>query len=146
MNPNSRWPEKYHVMFGLAQSFNWQPDYEHALMKVRYMNFVGKIVMDVPQGWAAMVDPVSGYTFVQRFPYDPDAEYPDGGNYEVWVAGKGEFVHNNERMYADDNPKARFIEMEILGPIVSLSPGEETHLSTSWEVIKGGLDQVLESK
>lgn len=144
MNPDSRWPEKYHVMFGLASSFNWQPDYEHALMKARYSNFVGKIVMDVPAGWAAMVDPISRSTYVQRFPYDPEAEYPDGGNFEVWVAGKGEFVHKNERMWAKDDPKGRLIEMEVQGPLVTLKPGEETHLNTSWEVYRGGLEKVLD--
>ena len=146
MNPRSRWPEKYHVMFGLASSFNWQPDYERGLMIVRYMNFVGKIVMDVPAGWAAMVDPQSGYTFVMRFPYDPQAEYPDGGNFESWVAGKGEFVHKHKRRYAKDDPKGRLIEMEALGPLTTLKPGEETHLNTSWEVIKGGLESVLKQK
>lgn len=146
MNPQSRWPERYQVMFGLASSFNWQPDYGRNLLIVRYMNFVGKIVMDVSDGWAAMVDPVSGYTFVQRFPYDPGAVYPDGGNFESWVAGKGEFVHNNKRNYAEDDPKGRLIEMEMLGPKVPLDPGEKTSLSVSWEVYKGGLESIPEMK
>ncbi len=146
MNPTSIWPEKYHVMFGLASSFNWQPDYERELLIVRYMNFVGKGVMDVSAGWAAMVDPQSGYTYVQRFPYDPKAVYPDRGNFEMWVAGKGEFVHKNERRYAEDDPSGRLMEMEILGPKVTLKPGEETSLKTSWEVYKGGLEAVPEYK
>jgi len=138
MNPRSMWPEKYQVMFGLASSFNWQPDYADNLMKVKYMNFVGKIVMDVSDGWAAMVDPASGYVFVQTFPYHPDAVYPDKGNYEVWVAGKGEFVHANQRRRAEDDPSARFVEMEILGPKTTLKPGEQTELELSWEGKKGG--------
>jgi len=144
MNPNSRWPEKYHVMFGLAASWNWQPDYERNLMIVRYMNFVGKMVMDVSAGWAAMVDPHKGATYVQRFDYQPGVEYPDGGNFEVWVAGKGEFVHDNKRRAAPDDPKGRLIEMEILGPQVSLKPGQETSLKSSWEVYPGGLESVPE--
>jgi hypothetical protein len=146
MNPKSRWPEKYQVMFGLASSFNWQPDYRRNLLIVRYMNFVGKIVMDVSDGWAAMVDPASGYTYVQRFPYDPKAAYPDGGNFESWVAGKGEFVHNNKRLNAADDPKGRLIEMEILGPRVTLKPGQQTSIQSSWEVYKGGLDAIPEMK
>jgi len=134
MNPNSRWPEKYQVMFGLASSFNWQPDYDKGLLHVRYMNFVGKIVMDTHLGWAAMADPASGYMYVQRFPYDPKAEYPDGGNFESWVAGKGEFVHANKRRVAADDPKGRLIEMEVQGPMTTLAPGAETTLEMRWEV------------
>lgn len=144
MNPESRWPEKYKVMFGLASSFNWQPDYKRNLFFVRYMNFVGKIVMDVPKGWAAMVDPSSGNTFIQRFPYDPAALYPDGGNFESWVAGKGEFVHAHKRRVAPDDPKGRLIEMEVQGPKTTLKPGEETSLDMSWEVKKGGIETVVE--
>jgi hypothetical protein len=147
MNPNSRWPEKYHVMFGEASSFNWQPDYKKGLMIVRYMNFVGKMTMDVSAGWAAMVDPAKGQTFVERFPaHDAGKTYPDGGNLEVWVAGKGDFVHKNERRVAADDPQGRLIEMEPLGPQLTLKPGEETHLTTSWEVYKGGLGAVPEMK
>ncbi len=144
MNKKSRWPEKYKVMFGLASSFNWQPDYDKSLLVVKFMNFVGKIVMDISDGWAAMADPQKGYTFVQRFDYDADAVYPDGGNYEVWVNGKGEFVHKHKRRYNKDNPEARYIEMEAMGPRVTLSPGEETVMETSWEVYKGGLESMPE--
>jgi hypothetical protein len=142
MNPKSRWPEKYRVMFGEASSFNWQPDYSRNLMIIRYMNMVGKIVMDVPACWAAMVDPASGSTFILRFPYDAAAEYPDAGNFESWVAGKGEFVHKHKLRVAPDDPAGRLIEMEALGPRVKLKPGESTSLQTSFEVVKGGLDQV----
>lgn len=147
LNPNSRWPEKYQVMFGEASSFNWQPDYDKGLMIVKYENFVGKMTIDISAGWAAMVDPAKGQTFVERFPaYDATKTYPDGGNFEVWVAGKGDFVHKNERRVAADDPKGRLIEMEPLGPLVTLKPGEETRLTTSWEVYKGGLEKIPEMK
>ena len=146
MNAKSRWPEKYRVMFGEAFSFNWQPDYAKDLMIVRYMNMVGKIVMDDAAGWAAMVDPSVGATFVLRFPYDPKATYPDGGNYESWVAGKGEYVHKHKLRVAPDDPTSRLIEMEVLGPKVKLAPGQTTALKTSIEVVKGGLEKVTGGK
>jgi hypothetical protein len=142
MNPQSRWPEKYRVMFGEAFSFNWQPDYEKGRMIVKFMNMVGKIVMDISAGWGAMVDPATGNTFVLRFPYVAKATYPDGGNYETWVAGKGEFVHKHKLRVAPDDPKSRLIEMEVLGPKTTLKPGEETKLKVSWQVYKGGLTSV----
>ena len=136
MNPKSRWPERYREMFGQASSWNWKADYERNLMIVHYMNQVGKLNLDVNAGWAAMVDPQKGATFVQRFPgQDPKLTYPDGGNYEVWVAGKGEFLHNHKLRVAADDPKGRLIEMEIQGPKVALKPGESTTLTTSMEVV-----------
>ena len=140
MNPKSRWPEKYRVMFGEAFSFNWQPDYAKNRLIVRFMNMVGKIVMDVSAGWAAMVNPPIDGVFLFRFPYDAKATYPDGGNYESWVAGKGEYVHKHKLRVAPDDPAGRLIEMEVLGPKVTLKPGEDTHLNVSFEVLKGGLE------
>lgn len=101
-----------------------------------------KYRMDVSAGWAAMVDPQKGATYVQRFTIDPEATYPDGGNYEVWVAGKGEFLHKHKLRVAPDDPKGRLIEMEIQGPKVTLKPGQSTPLTTSMEVVKGGLEAV----
>jgi hypothetical protein len=143
MNPKSRWPERYREMFGQASSWNWQPDYDRNLMIVHYMNQVGKLNLDVSAGWAAMVDPQKGATYVQRFEgQDPKKIYPDGGNYEVWVAGKGEFLHKHKLRVAADDPKSRFVEMEIQGPKVTLKPGQSTTLTTSMEVVKGGLEAV----
>ncbi len=145
MNPKSIWPEKYHAMFGLAESWNWQPDYQKSEMIVKYMNMVGKIGMDTYQGWAAMVDEKSGFTYVQRFETFPGAPYPDNSSVYVWVAGKGEFIHKH-KFYTEadnpDNPDGRFIEMEIVGPYRRLKPGESYSLYTSWEAIKGDLKSV----
>ncbi len=142
MNPDSIWPERYKVMFGLASSFNWQPDYETGLLTVTFENLVGKLGMDNNAGWLAMVDEKSGYTYVQRFPYFPGETYPDKSSVEVWVAGAGQFIHDKKLRIAADDPKGRLIEMEILGPQKTLAPGESTSISTSWEAHKGGLSSV----
>ncbi len=142
LNPHSMYPAKYNVMFGLAKSFNWNPDYRKMMMVVKYENMVGKIGIDTAAGWAAMVDEKSGYTFVQRFPFFPDMPYPDNASFEVWVNGKGEYVHKNKLLYAKDDPKGRLIEMEILSPLVRLKPGESYSFPSSWEAHSGPLKKV----
>ncbi len=142
LNPKSMYPAKYNVMFGLATSFNWKPDYRNMMMKVKYENIVGKIGLDTGAGWAALVDKKSGYTFVQRFPYFPDMPYPDNASFEVWVAGKGYYIHKHKLRYAEDDPKGRLIEMEILSPRVRLKPGQSYSFPTSWEAHRGGLKRV----
>jgi len=142
LNPKSRWPEKFHVMFGQANSFNWKPDYEKGWMVATFENYVGKIGLDTNAGWAALEDRAAKLTFVQRFPYFPDQAYPDDASFEVWVAGKGEFIHKHKRLQAADDPKGRLIEMEILSPQVTLKPGESYAIPTSWEASPGRLEDV----
>jgi len=143
LNPKSIWPEKFHPMFGLAESWNWQPDYKRNRMIVKYKNMVGKIGLDTYDGWAAMVDEAGGFTYLQRWETFPGAAYPDNSTFYVWVAGKGEFIHKH-KFYTEadnpDNPDGRFIEMEILGPRITLKPGQTYSLNSSWEAVKGPLE------
>ena len=68
-------------------------------------------------GWTACLN--GGTLFVKRFGYTEAANYPDGGcNYETF---------SNEQ----------FLEMESLGPVVTLKPGEKAELTESWELVKG---------
>ena len=145
MNPKSIWPEKFHVMFGLAESWNWQPDYQKNRMVVRYKNMVGKIGMDTYNGWSAMVDEASGFTYVQRWETFPGAQYPDNSTFYSWVAGKGEYIHKHKLYTLEDNPdnpEGRLIEMELLSPLKKLKPGESYSLNSSWEAVKGKLESV----
>lgn len=66
-------------------------------------------------GWAAYVR--AGVALVKRFAVDPDAEYPDYGcNVEAYC-------------------KDRFCELETLGPLTALKPGQAvTHLE-EWEIL-----------
>jgi hypothetical protein len=146
MNPRSIYPAGYNVMFGLAKSFNWKPDYNKIMMKVKYENIVGKIGIDTAAGWAAMVDEKNDLTFVQRFPCFQDMPYPDNASFEVWVAGKGYYIHKHKLLYAENDPKSRLIEMEILSPLVKLKPGESYSFPSSWEAHQGPLKKVPDLK
>jgi hypothetical protein len=70
-------------------------------------------------GWVGYLN--SGTLFVKRFEYKEGAKYPDDGcNYETF---------SNEQ----------FLEMESLGPVTTLKPGEKVELVETWDLV-GGVD------
>lgn len=76
-----------------------------------------KIGVANKQGWAAYQ--LGDLLFVKRFPYVEGAAYPDFGcNFET---------------YTDGN----FMEVEDLGPLTKLDPGESATLVESWHLFKG---------
>ena len=76
-----------------------------------------------PEGWSAYF--LNGTVFLKTAPPTPGALYPDFGcNFEVFT-----------------NPD--FLELESLGPMVQLGPGESTSHTESWALFKdvpGGND------
>jgi hypothetical protein len=68
------------------------------------------------EGWAAYVR--QGLMFVKRFPWTEGATYPDFGvNTETFTAGD-------------------FIELETLGPLATLAPGESARHEERWSLFK----------
>lgn len=75
-----------------------------------------KLGMLCPDGWAAFAN--QGHLFVKTFPFDPAASYTDlGCNVEVFT----------------DN---RMTEMESLGPLQSLKPGESVQHIEHWYLLQ----------
>jgi hypothetical protein len=71
-----------------------------------------KIGLAQSDGWAAYLN--QGTLFVKKFGYQPGAAYPDGGcNFETFT---------NEDM----------LEMESLGPLVTLAPGQSVEHQERW--------------
>jgi len=71
-----------------------------------------KIGLHTPLGWAAYAR--RGHLFIKRFDYHPDATYPDWGcTVEVFT---------NERL----------LELESLGPLTTLAPGEYLEHVEDW--------------
>jgi hypothetical protein len=67
--------------------------------------------------WAAYV--TDGTAFVKEFAYDPAATYPDGGSaVEVYAA-------------------VNSLELETLGPLAELSPGESAVHTETWRLVEG---------
>jgi len=71
-----------------------------------------KIGVDTAQGWAAYL--LDGTLFLKRFPHDVKGIYPDGGStVEVYSSHE-------------------FLELEHLGPLTTISPGEEIVFPEDW--------------
>jgi hypothetical protein len=75
-----------------------------------------KIGVDSAQGWAAYL--LDGTLFLKRFPHEA-GQYPDGGaTIEVYSSHE-------------------FIELENLGPLTTIAPGEEIILPEDWWLFTG---------
>jgi hypothetical protein len=75
-----------------------------------------KIGVDTTQGWAAYL--LNGTLFLKRFPHDRQGTYIDGGaTVEVYSS-------------------AEFLELESLGPLTTIQPGQEIVLSEDWWLFK----------
>jgi hypothetical protein len=81
------------------------------------LNEPNKVGAANKQGWAAYLRQKT--LFIKRFPYVEGANYPDlGCNFETYTAGD-------------------FMEIETLGPMVKLGPGESTTHIEHWYLFKG---------
>jgi hypothetical protein len=76
-----------------------------------------KIGADSAQGWAAYL--LGDTLYVKRFEHDPAGRYPDGGaTIEVYSSHE-------------------FLEVENLGPLTTIAPGEEIVLKEDWWLFSG---------
>jgi hypothetical protein len=76
-----------------------------------------KIGVDSAQGWAAYV--LDDVLFLKRFPHDASGQYPDGG-------ATIEVYSSNE-----------FLELEDLGPLTTIKPGDVITLPEDWWLFTG---------
>ena len=80
----------------------------------------GKVGTHSPEGWVALCRPDA--TFVKSFQPNMHAAYPDGGcSVEVYTC-------------------ANFVEMETLGPLGAIAPGEEIVQRETWTVTGQAVD------
>jgi Domain of unknown function (DUF4380)/Cellulase (glycosyl hydrolase family 5) len=142
LNPRSRFPKGYDVIFGGKDNPSFQPDAPRGLMHVQYQYQVGKIGLDSHAGWVATVDGESGAVFVQRFDFEPNKEYPDGSSVEFWLNGVGQIHAYNKDMVmptnAVENPYV--FESEVLSPFVQLKPGQSYTWRYDWYACNIGGD------
>jgi hypothetical protein len=122
---DSKGNAQYKVLHGLANNPQYMCD-EAGNLVVAYKYIVGKVGTDSADGWIAYVNRGSGKVLVMNFDVADGAEYPDGTSLQVWTQGEGATysrgrvnIHKSDRKV---NPP--YMEMEILSPLVKLSPGE----------------------
>jgi len=133
LNPHSRFPQGYNVMYGAHDNPQWQLDRHPGMLVAQYQFRLGKIGVDSTAGWVAFAQGTTGLVFCEHFSYQRDATYPDGGvSVECWTTGEGEIVggvdFGRERLF--------FMESEILGPLRTLAPGETQHLDIDFHLAR----------
>ena len=140
INPDSRYPAGYRVMFGDKNNPQFQAD--DGMLKIHYQYEVGKVGLDSNTGWIATVDGESGYLFVQRFEHASGREYPDGASIEYWTSGLGTIkAWGREEVMPDDPVRTPYlVESELLSPFAELQPGEHAEFEYEWRAANIGGD------
>lgn len=129
LNPRSRFPAGYQVMFGAEDNPQWRIDAANGLFYAGYDWHIGKVGLDSQAGWVAFSHGREGYAFVERFAVEQEAEYPDGGmTVECWTVGAGQ-VGN-----LDYGATSLFLmETEVLAPLRTIAPGKATSFNLRWD-------------
>jgi Domain of unknown function (DUF4380) len=109
-------------------------------VRVPHQDVVGKLGFPTASGWLAHV--AGDTTCTVRFDVDPEATYPDGGaRAEVWLECP---QPRPLAALGDLDPPDRIVEVEVLGPLANLSPGDSTTLRLTCGAALERVDQVLE--
>jgi hypothetical protein len=142
LNPLSRFPQGYRVVFGEENNPSFHADRRRGLVCVDYRYRVGKIGVDSAGGWVATVDGANGAVFVQRFTFAPNQEYPDGASVEFWHNGAGKIHAYNKDILMSSRPSENpyVFESEVLSPYARLQPGESYTWHYAWYAANIGGD------
>jgi hypothetical protein len=129
INPNSRFPGGYALQYGAVDNPQWRTE-QPGIFGIEYTGELGKVGLDSQAGWVAFSDTHDEWAFVHQFPIQPDAAYPDNGaTVEVWTHGPGIAAGVD---FGQPQLHGHFMEMEVLGPLVELAPGEEISADVIW--------------
>jgi hypothetical protein len=123
INPRSMFGQRGFFVLPLegraAAESQWKTWPGDQVAGVQYLRRQGKICADAVGGWAGYVDERDGYSYIKRFTVDvvPEpATHPEGGS-TVQVST------------AAHEP---YLELEVLGPLVDLRPGQQTTFVVDW--------------
>jgi hypothetical protein len=128
LDPNSRFPRGFNVMFGEENNPQWTGDQQSGLFKASYQWKIGKVGIDSPGGWIAFSNNSQGYGFVEQFDYELGGEYPDdGATVECWTVGDGvveSLDYSENQIY--------LMETEVLSTMRDIHPGKSTYFTIEW--------------
>jgi len=132
VHPSSAYGNGYRVLYGCDDNSQFSRDGD--VISMHYQRIVGKIGIDSPGSWIAIVDGESGKVLVQSMSYAKGNEYPDGATVEIWTNGLGKLTAYGRTAEmpesVEENPY--MIESELLGQLTSLAPSESTSLAYDW--------------
>jgi hypothetical protein len=128
-NPDSHFPGRYVVQYGVADNGQWRTD-RPGIFGIEYAGELGKVGLDSQAGWIAFSDTRDEWVFVHQYAVKPGATYPDdGATVEVWTHGPGKAAGVD---FSQPQLHGEFMEMEVLGPLVELAPGEDASAEIVW--------------
>jgi hypothetical protein len=128
LNPNSRFPRHFQVMFGDPANPQWQAEPGRGLFFGNYQWEIGKVGLDSRAGWAAFANTATGYAFAARFVAYPDQEYPDdGAAVEFWTVGRGKVANLDY-----EKSTIYLMECEMLSPFYRIEPGQVASFRIEW--------------
>jgi hypothetical protein len=132
VNPESRHPRGYNVMFADQDNPQWRV--EDGLFVGRFLYRVGKVGLDSMAGWIAFSNSAYEAAFTAQFTPQPGADYPDDGStVECWTEGRGQIPGLN---LPPDGSDLYLMEMEVLSPLYDFAPGQSYNMMIRWGVCR----------
>jgi Domain of unknown function (DUF4380) len=131
LNQSSCFPGGYSVLYGPRDNAQWRID-RPGVFSVEYARALGKVALDSQAGWIAFSD--GEWALLHQFEVEPGGDYPDGGaTVEVWTQGPGVAAGVD---FGQPQLRGEFMEMEVLGPLQRLSPGEQASADLIWSACR----------
>ena len=133
VNPHSSYFSAFQVRAGLADD----PSFEikDGLFRLHWLYLENEVWLDSPAGWLAVVDGDTRFSIVERFNYQPRAEYPGKATLIFYKNGAALGIDNNllpKITPASPDSTPYYMEAELNSPMVSLQPGETYAFDTEW--------------
>lgn len=115
------------------------------LLHLRYSNQVAKFAVEANAGWIASLDRARGLVMVETFPTSQHATYPDGAATAFWISGAGTFTIHGDciDMTGGANGCDPHVEVEVMGPLTALEPGESCELRTAWRLAAIDAEEII---
>ncbi len=131
-NGRSAYLDGYHVRSGLAED----PSYgvKEGMFTLHWGNLQGEVWIDSPAGWVAVVDGSTKFAMVERFQFDPAAEYPGRATVIFYKNGPAlDFDSDGKPVIRTSSVDAPFyMEAELNSPMIQLAPGGSYSFDTEW--------------
>jgi hypothetical protein len=131
----------YQVRDGLADD----PSFEvkDGMFRLHWLYLENEVWLDSPAGWLAIADRQTHYAMVERFKYQPQANYPGKATVIFYKNGVSlglddKLMPRLERTSPGETPY--YMEAELNSPMVSLRPGESYAFDTQWFPTRTGRD------
>jgi hypothetical protein len=133
LNPQSAYFNKYQVRSGLADD----PSFSAAdgMFHLHWLYLENEVWLDSTAGWLAVNDAATNYSMVERFQFQPGAEYPGNASLIFYKNGAAvELDPSGKPVLRGATPDEApyYMEAEINSPMIELRPGQSYTMKTNW--------------